>query len=160
MAEYSLKDFFSSALVRRLAADVARVHPAFPSNRFVRHACTGLGDLELLDRGKHISHALGANLPASYPEAIDVLLRSLGPEHQSDELVGAGMAPFFYMPHLVFIAERGLDHFELSMQAQHELTRTRSGRSPSFASGRKTRTRTFAVSCPRARVCACPGPPV
>ena len=123
MAEFSLKDFFSPALVRRLAADVARVHPAFPSSRFVRQACAGLQDLELLDRGKHISRALGAHLPASYPEAIDVLLRSLGPEHQSDELVGAGMAPFFYMPHLVFVAERGLDHFDLSMQAQHELTR-------------------------------------
>ena len=123
MAEYSLKDFFSPALVRRLAADVARVHPAFPARGFVRQACDGLGDLELLDRGRHISRALGAHLPASYPEAIDVLLRSLGPEHQSDELVGAGMAPFFYMPHLVFVAERGLDHFDLSMRAQHELTR-------------------------------------
>jgi 3-methyladenine DNA glycosylase AlkC len=123
MAEYSLKDFFSPALVRRLAADVARVHPAFPSRPFVSQACAGLNDLELLDRGKHISRALGAHLPASYPEAIDVILRSLGPEHQSDELVGAGMAPFFYMPHLVFVAERGLDHFDLSMQAQHELTR-------------------------------------
>jgi 3-methyladenine DNA glycosylase AlkC len=123
MAEYSLKTFFSPALVRRLAGDIARVHPAFPSRRFVRQACAGLDDLELLDRGRHIARALAAHLPASYPEAIDVLLRSLGPEHQSDELVGAGMAPFFYMPHLVIVAERGLDHFDLSMRAQHELTR-------------------------------------
>lgn len=122
-ADFSLKTFFSPALVRRLAADVGRVHPAFPVRRFVRQACAGLDDLELLDRGRHISRALGAHLPASYPAAIDVLLRTLGPEHQSDELVGAGMAPFFYMPHLVFVAERGLDHFDLSMQAQHELTR-------------------------------------
>lgn len=123
MAEYSLKDFFSAALVRRLAADVGRVHPAFPARRFVRQACAGLDDLELLDRGRHISRALGAHLPASYPDAIDVLLRSLGPEHESDELAGAGMAPFYYMPHLVFVAERGLDHFDLSLRAQHELTR-------------------------------------
>ena len=123
MAEYSLKSFFSPALVRRLAGDIARVHPAFPSRRFVRDACAGLDDLELLDRGRHISRALAAHLPPSYPEAIDVLLRSLGPEHASDELVGAGMAPFFYMPHLVIVAERGLDHFDLSMRAQHELTR-------------------------------------
>jgi 3-methyladenine DNA glycosylase AlkC len=123
MAEYSLKSFFSPALVRRLAGDIARVHPAFPSRRFVRQACAGLDDLELLDRGRHIGRALAAHLPPSNPEAIDILLRSLGPEHQSDELVGAGMAPFFYMPHLVVVAERGLDHFDLSMRAQHELTR-------------------------------------
>jgi 3-methyladenine DNA glycosylase AlkC len=123
MGDYSLKSFFSPALIRRLAGDIARVHPAFPSRRFVRQACAGLDDLELLDRGRHISRALAAHLPPSYPDAIDVLLRSLGPEHQSDELVGAGMAPFFYMPHLVIVAERGLDHFDLSMRAQHELTR-------------------------------------
>src|SRR5688500_15900716 len=97
-----LKAFFSPALVRRLAGEVARVHPAFPTRSFVHQACAGLDDLELLDRGKHISRALGAHLPASYPDAVDVLLRSLGPEHASDELLGAGMAPFFYFPHLVF----------------------------------------------------------
>jgi 3-methyladenine DNA glycosylase AlkC len=145
MAEFSLKDFFSPALVRRLAADVTRAHPAFPSRRFVKQACAGLGDLELLDRGRHISRALGAHLPASYPEAIDVLLRSLGPEHQSDELVGAGMAPFFYMPHLVFVAERGLDHFDLSMRAQHELTRRFSAEFSIRPYIAKDPERTFAV---------------
>jgi 3-methyladenine DNA glycosylase AlkC len=118
-----LKAFFSTALIRRLAGEVGRAYPAFPASRFVRQARAGLDDLELMDRGKHISRALGAHLPASYPDAIDVLLRSLGPEHASDELLGAGMAPFFYFPHLVFVAEHGLDHFDLSMQAQYELTK-------------------------------------
>ena len=62
-------------------------------------------------------------LPPAYPEAIDVLLRSLGPEHAADELLGVGMAPFFYLPHTLFVAERGLDHFDLSMRAQYELTK-------------------------------------
>jgi 3-methyladenine DNA glycosylase AlkC len=33
------------------------------------------------------------------------------------------MAPFFYLPHVLFVAERGLDHFDLSMHAQYELTK-------------------------------------
>jgi 3-methyladenine DNA glycosylase AlkC len=119
----TLKGFFSPSLVRRLAGDVARVHPPFPVRRFVRQACNGLDGLELLDRGRHISRALGACLPAEYPDAVAVLLRSLGPEHATDELIGAGMAPFFYLPHLVYVAERGLDHFDLSMRAQYELTK-------------------------------------
>ena len=33
------------------------------------------------------------------------------------------MAPFFYFPHTKFVAEHGLDHFEVSMRAQYELTK-------------------------------------
>jgi 3-methyladenine DNA glycosylase AlkC len=122
MAE-QLKTFFSPALVRRLAESIQRVHPAFDSKAFVRSATKGLDDLELLDRGKLIARALAGHLPANYADAIAILLRSLGPEHESDELIGAGMAPFFYYPHTVFVAEHGLEHFELSMKAQYELTR-------------------------------------
>jgi 3-methyladenine DNA glycosylase AlkC len=119
----SLKTFFCPPLVRRLAADISRVHPKFPARAFIARACKGLDELELLDRGRHIAQALAAHLPAAYPEAIDVLLRSLGAEHGGDELVGAGMAPFFYLPHTLFVAERGLEHFDLSMRAQYELTK-------------------------------------
>jgi len=62
MAEL-LKCFFSPALVRRLAADIARVHPAFPARAFVKQASAGLEELELLDRGKHIARALATHLP-------------------------------------------------------------------------------------------------
>lgn len=122
MAE-ALKIFFSPSLVRRLAADLVKAHPSFSTSRFVKDACAGLDNLELLDRGRHISRALGKHLPQSYSDAIDVLLRSLGPEHASDELLGVGMAPFFYLPHTIFVAERGLDDFDVSMQAQYELTK-------------------------------------
>ena len=118
-----LKTFFSSALVRRLARDIARVHPGFPVRAFTNHACRGLEGLELLNRGRHIANALGTHLPASYPDAIEILLQSLGPEHATDELIGVGMAPFFYLPHTLFVAERGLEHFDLSMLAQYELTK-------------------------------------
>ncbi len=139
----SLKDFFSPALVRRLAADIARVHPSFPARAFVKQACAGLDAFELLDRGKHIARALHASLPAEYPEAIGVLLRSLGPEHPTDELLGVGMAPFFYLPHTIFVAERGLEHFDLSMRAQYELTRRFSAESSIRAFLARDPERTF-----------------
>ena len=119
----SLKAFFSPALVKRLASDIARVAPHFEAEAFIASACRGLSRLELLDRGRHIARALAAHLPEPYPDAIAILLRSLGPEHSSDELIGAGMAPFFYLPHTLFVAERGLEHFDLSMRAQVELTK-------------------------------------
>lgn len=118
-----LKAFFSTELVGRLAADLVRVLPGFPVRAFRTEACRGLQGLELLDRARHIARALGVHLPAAYPDALAVLLRSLGPEHATDELIGVGMAPFFYLPHTLFVAERGLEHFDLSMRAQYELTK-------------------------------------
>lgn len=122
MAE-PLKSFFSPALVQRLAADIARVHPTFPAEEFIEDACRGLDDLELLGRGRHIANALAAHLPPAYPDALAVLLASLEPERPTPELPGSGMASFFYLPHTMFVAERGLEHFDLSMRAQYELTK-------------------------------------
>lgn len=126
MAE-QLKHFFSSALVRRIAASILAVHPAFPERTFAKQASSGLDALELLARGKHIADRLAAHLPAAYPEALDILVRSLGPVHASDELLGNGMAPFFYLPHTMFVAERGLDNFDRSMEALRELTKRFTG---------------------------------
>lgn len=117
-----LKVFFSPSLVRQLADDVARVHRPFPREAFVAQATRGLGKLELLDRARQIARALGDHLPPAYPDAIDVLLRTLGPVHATDELIGAGLDPFYYLPHTIFVAERGLEHFDLSLRAQHALT--------------------------------------
>ena len=86
----TLKTFFSPTLVRRLAADLVRAEPAFPERAFVRRALAGLDSLELLDRARHIARALAEHLPQDYRRALDVLLRSLGPELSGDELIGVG----------------------------------------------------------------------
>ena len=144
MAE-PLKSFFSVTLVRSLAADIVRVWPSFPSQAFIRDGTAGIEKLELLDRGKLIARALGAYLPQDYGEAIDILLRSLGPEHDTDELAGVGMAPFSYLPHVLFVAERGLDDFDLSMHAQYELTKRFTAEFSVRAFIAKDPERTFAV---------------
>lgn len=120
----SLKSFFSPALVRRIAESIAAVHPEFPRRPFVKDATRGLDELELLARGRQIAGALHRHLPDRYEDAVEVLVRSLGPRHASDELEGVGMAPFFYLPHTIFVATHGLgpEHFEISMRAQHVLT--------------------------------------
>lgn len=87
-----LKHFFSPAPVRRLAADIRRAHRRFPADAFVIQAARGLDALELLDRGRHIARALAAHLPAAYPDAVNVLVRSLGPEPATESRAGAGAA--------------------------------------------------------------------
>jgi 3-methyladenine DNA glycosylase AlkC len=115
-----LKNHFGPDVPKRIAAAIAAVRPGFPSRRFLADALDGYEELELTPRARHIARALHTHLPADYDEAIDVLLASLGPQTEGEELTG--MAAFLYAPHVFFVAEHGLDHWETSMRAQHELT--------------------------------------
>jgi 3-methyladenine DNA glycosylase AlkC len=117
----ALKSFFSKDLVAKIAASIKNVHPAFPSPAFQKQASRDLEGLELLDRGRQIATALHGSLPPRFPEAADILIRSLGSPLPAVE--GNGMAPFFYLPHVVFAAEYGLDDFDVAMRLQRELTR-------------------------------------
>lgn len=119
----TLKSFFGRDTVERIAAMIARVHPAFAAEAFVADATRGLARRELLARGELVAEALRAHLPPDYAEAARILTASLGPEIEADALEGLGMAPFVYLPHVAFIRRWGLLDFEASMRAQHELTR-------------------------------------
>jgi hypothetical protein len=45
-----LKTFVSPGLVHRLAADIVRVEPAFPSRTFIKQAIAGLEDDDTMSR--------------------------------------------------------------------------------------------------------------
>jgi 3-methyladenine DNA glycosylase AlkC len=119
MAE-PLKNHFGADIPKKIAGMIHAAHPSFDVDSFLREALTGYEPLALLPRGWQIARALRRHLPQDYARAADVLLASLGPKLTSTE--SFGMAPFLYLPHVLFVAEFGLDHFEISMRAQHELT--------------------------------------
>ncbi len=64
--------------------------------------------------------ALGRHLPQDYQRAIEILIASLGPKLEAAELTGIEV--FVYLPHVFYVAEFGVEHFEASMRAQYELT--------------------------------------
>ena len=103
-----------------IARMVAAVHPRFDADAFVIDALTGYDALALMPRGKHLARALHRHLPQDYGEALQILLASLDQPH--GRAPGLSLASFLYLPHTEFVAEFGLAHFELSMQAQHTLT--------------------------------------
>jgi 3-methyladenine DNA glycosylase AlkC len=99
---------------------VRAVHPGFPCEEFLRDVLAGYGSLSLTARGLHVATALRRHLPAEYPRALQVLLDSASQPHE--HRASGGMAGFLYMPHMYFVAQHGLEHFEDSMRAQHALT--------------------------------------
>ncbi|MGE3956927.1 MAG: DNA alkylation repair protein [Vicinamibacterales bacterium] len=124
-----LKHVIGTDAVDCLAHNIARVHPSFDTASFRHAALDGLEPLGILDRGQHVARAMRQCLPTTYEAAIEVLLASLTPPlSRTDDL---GLAVFFYLPHVCFVAEYGLDHdgnagrdpFDISMRAQYELTK-------------------------------------
>lgn len=120
MAE-PLKNYFGEQIPRKIAAAISCVWPPFNQRAFLRAVLGGYQALSLTGRADRIARTLHIHLPREYPQAIDILLASLGPRlppQTSDK----GMAPFQYLPHVMFVRHFGLDHFDESMHAQYELT--------------------------------------
>ena len=116
-----LKQVLGKEAIDCLANNISFVHAKFKSDAFRQAALNNLEPLGVLDRGKHLAKSLRQYLPQPYPDAIDILLASLTPPLTRTD--NFGLAVFFYLPHIYFVSEYGLDFFEKSMQAQYELTK-------------------------------------
>jgi 3-methyladenine DNA glycosylase AlkC len=119
MAE-PLKLSYGPPVVRQVAAAIAAVHPAFDAAAFTTDTLAGYEALELMPRARQIATNLARHLPADFARTGEILLASFGPPLGAT--MANGMAPFFYLPHGMVVAERGLGHFELSMRVLHALT--------------------------------------
>ncbi len=119
MAE-PLKNHFGVEIPIKIAGMISPVFSKFDANAFIQEVLDGYEALELMPRGWRIARTLGSYLPDDYQAAIEILLASLGPKLETTE--NFGMAPFLYLPHVFFVAEHGIEHFEISMDAQYELT--------------------------------------
>jgi 3-methyladenine DNA glycosylase AlkC len=115
-----LKNVLGAGVVRGIARDLGRAHPAFCRPRFINACLNGLDRLELSARAAHIADAMHRFLPRPFPRAAEVLVAALGPEAATD---GSGVQTLHYWPHATFVQKYGLEDFEVAMGAQYEITR-------------------------------------
>ena len=116
-----LKMILDKEAVNQLAKNLHHVHASFNKEAFISDAMNGLDALSITQRSTHIADAMNTHLPEIYTEAIAIILQSLTPPLK--ETAGNGLAVLFYMPHCSFVAKYGIDSFEISMNAQYELTK-------------------------------------
>ncbi len=125
----TLKTLLDRDAIDCLAHNLALAWAAFDAASFCRAAAAGLEPLGIMQRGQHLARALHAHLPPDFAAAAAVLERSLTPPLQQTEELGLGV--FFYLPHVCFAADYGLDAahnggrdpFEPAMRLQYALTR-------------------------------------
>ena len=111
--ESAFKNFINKDVVLNISKEIAKVHPQFDSKKFNKVA-DELKPLEFRARAMINSDDLKMTLPPSYPQALKILVQVL----KKEQLSGFTLWAFSE-----FIAQHGLEHFDESMQAMHELTR-------------------------------------
>jgi 3-methyladenine DNA glycosylase AlkC len=114
------KNYFGAALAADLAQRIVVVHPGFAAESFAAEVAAAVPGLELKGRVAAIAAALRRHLPAEYPQALAIILETLGPPHSEAE--GMFNAGWHYMPFANFVELYGLHHFDESIRALHAIT--------------------------------------
>lgn len=117
----SLGDLLSLEVVDVLADNLLFGGADFRKKDFLNFARQGLAELGIMERGHHLAQVMRTHLPSDYPQAIEIILNSLTPPNEATK--DLGLAVFFYLPHVCYVGNYGLEHFDVSMRAQYELTR-------------------------------------
>ena len=100
------------ALVNRLARTSHACIPAFRV-RCVRQGCLRRDSMRSTPRPRPAHRgALATTCRRRILTPSRSYFGRWGLSMRPTSLIGVGMAPFFYLPHILFVAERGLDHFE------------------------------------------------
>lgn len=121
-AENKLRDVYNMRIVVNLAKRIKTAYSAFDEPGFCKTIETELDALNFGERSALIRQALKTYLPKDFKRSARILINSLEPELSSEpgETIWDG---FIIVPESEFIAENGMDHFELSMKALYEMTK-------------------------------------
>jgi 3-methyladenine DNA glycosylase AlkC len=118
---FLVRDAFNERVVKKLASDIKKTWKKLDSTGFVSDVLSGFNDLGLTERMQRITTCLAEYLPDDFPKAVKILLDSLGPIPAT--VPGkTNWDAFILVPQTMFVAEKGLDHFEISLDALKVMT--------------------------------------
>ncbi|MDH5367426.1 MAG: hypothetical protein OEW67_10585 [Cyclobacteriaceae bacterium] len=124
-----LKLILGSEAVHQLGENLSIVDISFDKGAFIKEALEDIEPYGIKERAEHIARVMRKHLPEVYSDAIDIVLKSLTPPLKNTD--NNGLAVLFYMPHNSYVAaygvdskfNKGVDPFDVSMNAQYELTK-------------------------------------
>ncbi|MEW6703246.1 MAG: DNA alkylation repair protein [Pseudomonadota bacterium] len=121
------KNFISPALVRSMGEHLVRASRAFDRRAFEQRALHGLEALELKARAHQVCDALELGLPQDFAKACKLLVDSLAPPGEGDDLSvlrtgQAGLAGWAVWPMSEYVARHGMDDVPLALKTLHEMT--------------------------------------
>lgn len=118
-----MKDGINREFVSELSTRINGSYREFKSEDFINCVVPKLDGLELFQRIDLIVEELNKYLPKDYPEALNILVNSLGPELPTDCDSWSGEYGFITIVFTGYVSKYGLDYFEISMNALYEMTK-------------------------------------
>jgi len=124
-----LKLILDTEAVHQLGINLSIVDNNFNKEAFTKEVLESIEPFGIKERAQHIAMIMRKYLPETYSDAVDIILKSLTPPLENTE--NNGLAVLFYMPHNSYVAtygvdpkfNKGIDPFDISIKAQHELTK-------------------------------------
>ncbi len=117
---FEVRNVFNPQTIRYIASQIQNVYPTFRTNDFVNDTLSCFDTLTFSQRNLQIYHQLVRYLPEDFPTSVSILIQALGEPIATEELEGYN--GFYVMPLTHYIAQRGVEHFKLSMNALLEMT--------------------------------------
>jgi 3-methyladenine DNA glycosylase AlkC len=116
---------FGETLGALLADKILVVYSNFPKDSFYKSVKQEVEGQSYTTRVEIIADNLRKYLPVKYTEALEILMKILGPENQNE----TGMFTNFYwlMPVGKFVEKYGLNNFDKSIKAIEEITKRNTG---------------------------------
>ncbi len=118
---FQLREVFNTNVVNLIADNIYQVYPNFKRSQFIKFIVPKLDSLSFGDRSGLITDALYEYLPKDFENTAKILLKSLGPEIELDEL--SGYDGFYIMPMGNYVSRYGNNHFDISMNLLYEMTK-------------------------------------
>lgn len=127
------KNVFNRDLIAHMGAQLARQSSSFDSQHFTQLASDGIDALEFKQRSNHITDALSLCLPDDFKKASAILTGALCPETDAETEAETdisdppgdpqGIRGWAILPMADYVAQKGLEDFDLGMDVLRELTK-------------------------------------
>jgi 3-methyladenine DNA glycosylase AlkC len=115
-----MKDGLDDRALERLSTAMTAAWPECDRAGFLKEAGSGLNELELKGRVRHVVTVLNRFLPVDYRQALDIVVRAA--DHFPAGQSGDALAGFAAWPLIDWVPEYGLNHFDASFRALRKLT--------------------------------------
>lgn len=119
--DYSYTKYVNQEYITELGEKIKLYYPEFNTDDLIEAVVPKLEKLNFTKRMRLISDVLHQMLPDSYPKALDILIKTLGPELTKE--TGTFNDGYIYWPISCFIEDYGQNNFIESMDGMYELTK-------------------------------------